>query len=281
MNFQILNKFNDLRLSLAWADKAYYDRLFRSKCIYTPYTIIRNINGIFHDNNYNRIDFQEAVSLIEKEDILIAKPTIDTRQGKNVRLYSSKESFLSIFDDYSSNYIVQRKVEQHETLSKFNSSSVNTFRVMSWFDGTDVYILAVMLKVGAPGAWVDNVEAGGFAFCVKEDGTIVGPGRNKIGRVVEGADNMINDSNAFVEYYEKIIASVKELHPQIPHFGIIAWDISIDKKGSPVLIECNIQSPALDTIEALCGTFEGNVYEKLLLEAKRRNYKLKNKPSER
>lgn len=270
MNSQILNKFNDLRLSLAWADKAYYDSRFRSKCIDTPYTIIRNINGIFYDNNYNGIDFQEAVKLIEKEDILIAKPTIDSGKGKNVRLYSSKESILSIFDDYSSNYIVQRKVEQHETLSKFNSTSVNTFRVMSWFDGTDVYILATMLRVGMPGSVTDNVSGGGFAFCVKEDGSITGPGRNSVGRTVKDTENMISDKHVLVQHYEKTVRFIKELHPQLPHFGIIAWDIAIDKVGSPVLIEYNLQNPGLDVIQTLCGTFEGPVCEKLLLEAKRR-----------
>ena len=270
MNSQIINKFNDLRLSLAWADKAYHDSRFRFKCIETPYTLVRNISGIFYDNNYNRIDFQEAVKLIEKEDILIAKPTIDSGKGKNVRLYSSKESFLSIFDDYSSNYIVQRKVEQHDTLSKFNSTSANTFRVISWFDGTDVYILATMLRVGMPGSVTDNVSGGGFAFCVKEDGSITGPGRNSAGRAVKDTENMISDNHVLAQHYEKTVRAIKEQHPQLPYFGIIAWDIAINKIGSPVLIEYNLQSPGLGVIQALCGTFEGPVCEKLLLEAKRR-----------
>ncbi len=59
MNSQIINKFNDMRLSRAWADKAYYDSRFRFKCIETPYTLIRNINGIFYDNGYNRINFRK------------------------------------------------------------------------------------------------------------------------------------------------------------------------------------------------------------------------------
>ena len=275
MNGQIITRFNDLRLSMAWADKSYHDQRFRSAFIATPHTILRNINGIFYDSNYNWLNLREAQIMLEKEDNVISKPSIDSWGGKNVKLYTSKDGILSILDDYPSNYIVQRVVEQHDILRELNPTSVNTFRIMSWFNDGEVYILAAMLKVGAPGSFVDNVEAGGFAFCVKEDGTVAGPGRNKIGRIVEGTDKMIRDSNAFVKYYEKIIASVKELHPQLPHFGIIAWDISIDKKGVPVLIEYNIQTPALDTIEVLCGTFEGVVYENLLLEAKRRNDKLK------
>lgn len=270
MNSQIINKFNDMRLSRAWADKAYYDSRFRFKCIETPYTLIRNINGIFYDNGYNRINFQKAVSMMEKEDILIAKPTIDSGKGKNVRLYTSKEGLLSIFDDYKSNYIVQRKVEQHDTLSKFNSTSVNTFRVMSWFDGTDVYIWGTILRVGRPGSVTDNVSGGGFAFCVNEDGSITGPGRNSAGRAVKDTENMIYDNNVLVHHYGKTVRSVKDLHPQLPYFGIIAWDIAIDKDGSPVLIEYNLQNPGLHVIQALCGTFEGPVCEKLLLEAKRR-----------
>ena len=275
MNNQIMTRFNDLRLSRAWGDKAYYDQRFRSGCIDTPHTILRNINGIFYDNDYHLLNLREAQIVLEGEDNVLVKPSIDSGQGKNIKLYTSKDEMLSILDHYSSNYIVQRVVKQHDILRELNHTSVNTFRIMSWFNDGSVYILAAMLRVGSPGAWVDNTSAGGFAFRVKEDGTVAGPGRNSVGRIVKGSGNMISDSNALVKYYEKIIVAVKELHPQLPHFGIIAWDITIDKEGLPILIEYNLQSPGLSPLEPLCGSFEGAVYEKLLHEAKRRNYKLK------
>ncbi|MDD4159787.1 MAG: sugar-transfer associated ATP-grasp domain-containing protein [Synergistaceae bacterium] len=270
MNHQILNQFNNSRLSLAWADKAYYDSRFRFKCIGTPHTLVRNINGIFYDNSYNRIDIHEAFKLIEKEETLIAKPTLDSGKGKNIRLYTLKQEFLLIFDDYSSDYLIQKKVEQHDAFSKFNKSSVNTFRVMSWFDGVDVYILLAILRVGMPGSVVDNISGGGFAFCVKENGSISGPGLNLAGRIVEGTEKMISDPNVLIQFYQKAVRSIKKLHPQLPYFGLIAWDIAIDKDGAPVLIEYNLRNPAFHIIQALCGTFENGIYKKLLLEAKRR-----------
>jgi len=275
MNNQIMTRFNDFRLYQAWADKAYYDHLFRSTLINTPHTILRNINGVFYDNNYNCLDLRESQMLLEREHKVIAKPTIDSGLGKGVKLFSSRDEILSIFDDYSSNYIVQRVVEQHDILKELNSSSVNTFRIMSWFNDGEVYILAAILRVGAPGRLIDNAFAGGFAFCVREDGTITGPGRNVAGRIIEGTENMISDSKALVNYYEKIIASIKEMHPQLPHFGIIAWDITIDKEGLPVLIEYNLENQGLHVIQALCYVFERPVCEKLFLETKRRSDKLK------
>jgi len=278
---QIMPIFNDFSIAEAWADKAYYDHRFRSPCIDMPDTVIRNINGIFYDSSYNWLDLREAQVVLAREEKVIAKPTRNSGQGENVRIYTSKNGILSILDDYASNYIVQRVVEQHDILAKLNPTSVNTFRIMSWFNEGEVYILVAMLRVGTPGAWVDNLHAGGFALSVKEDGTIIGPGRDGKGRVVKGTDNIISDSNELVKYYEKIIASVKELHPQLPYFGIIAWDITIDKKGSPVLIEYNLRYPAFDTLQALCGTFKGDVWSKLFFEAKRRNDNLKIKSARR
>ncbi len=270
MNSQILNKFNDLRLAKSWADKAYYDRRFRSKCIETPYTLLRNINGIFYDNDYKRLDQKQAAMIMENEGTVLTKPTIESGKGRNIRLYSSKEGLKSIIGDYSSNYLIQRVVEQHDELAKFNATSVNTFRIFSWFDGSDVFILAAILRVGMPGSVTDNVSGGGFAFCVKGDGCLKGPALNSKGRPVEGTDNMIGNPNILVDSYEKTIKAIKELHTDLPYFGIVAWDIAINKNGSPVLIEYNLQNPGLHVIQALCGTFDGPVYDRLLLEAKRR-----------
>ena len=271
MNSQILNKFNDSRLSVAWADKAYYDRRFRSKCIETPYTVLRNINGIFYDNNYKKIDLDQAALLMEKEETVITKPTIDSGKGKNIRVYSSKEGLGSIIRDYSSNYIVQRIVEQHHALSKLNATSVNTFRVMTWCNDGNVNVIGAILRVGIPGSVVDNISAGGYGFCISSEGCLSGPARNKAGRIVKTAETWNGERNIFAEHYKKIVASVKELHDELPYFGIVAWDITIDKNGSPVLIEYNLQTPGLHLLQVLCGTFDGEVADKLLLEAKKRD----------
>ena len=271
MNSQIISKFNDSRLSKAWADKAYYDRRFNSKCIETPYTVLRNINGIFYDNNYIRLDLDQAALLMNKEESVITKPTIDSGKGKNIRLYSSKEGLGSIIRDYSSNYIVQRIVEQHDALSKLNAASVNTFRVMTWCNDGNVYVIGAILRVGIPGSVVDNISAGGYGFCISGEGCLSGPARNKGGRIVKSAERVAGEIDIFAEHYKKIVASVTELHNELPYFGIVAWDITIDKNGSPVLIEYNLQTPGLHLFQALCGTFEGEVPDKLLQEAKKRD----------
>mgnify|MGYP000856645678 CR=1 FL=1 len=271
MNSQILNKFNDSRLSIAWADKAYYDRRFSSKCIETPYTVLRNINGIFYDNNYKRLDLDQAALLVGKEETVITKPTIDSGKGKNIRIYSSNEGLRSIIRDYSSNYLVQRIVEQHDSLSKLNADSVNTFRVMTWCSDGNVYVIAAMLRVGIPGSVVDNISAGGYGFRISSEGCLSGPARNKGGRIVKTPETVIGERYIFAEHYKKIVSSLKELHNELPYFGIVAWDITIDKNGSPVLIEYNLQTPGLHLFQALCGTFEGEVPDKLLQEAKKRD----------
>ena len=41
---------------------------------------------------------------------------------------------------------------------------------------------------------------------------------------------------------EYSIEVVKQCHLQLPFFNLIGWDVSIDKEGSPVIIEWNART---------------------------------------
>ena len=55
---------------------------------------------------------------------------------------------------------MQGVVKQHPILEKMNPSSLNTIRVVSFFFEGEVYILSIILRMGAKNARVDNIGAG-------------------------------------------------------------------------------------------------------------------------
>lgn len=55
----------------------------------TPRTLLRNINGIYYDENYNELDKDkiDIVSMFCSFDKLIVKPSIDSSSGRNILFF--------------------------------------------------------------------------------------------------------------------------------------------------------------------------------------------------
>lgn len=50
---------------------------------------------------------------------------------------------------------------------------------------------------------------------------------------------------------------VKSLHPQIPHFRLVSWDVAINEDGKPILIEVNLKYGELDFHQLNNGSLFG------------------------
>lgn len=84
-------------------------------------------------------------------------------------LIVSPEQYLRSLGD---NFIIQERVKQHAEIAKLNPSSLNTFRIVTYRERDNVYILNVTLKIGHKGEVVDNGHAGGYFVGTNEDGTL-------------------------------------------------------------------------------------------------------------
>ncbi|MCE5202251.1 MAG: hypothetical protein LLF78_07050 [Synergistaceae bacterium] len=266
---QIVARFNNIGLSDGWDDKSYYD-LF-CKGVKMPHTVLRNINGMFYDHDFQLITPRIAADILHNEEKVIVKPSINSSGGHNVRLYEKNVDADKIFSIYGRNFVVQRVVRQHPILSAFNMTSVNTIRIMSWYFDGEVNIFASILRIGKEGSVVDNLSSGGIGFKIGYDGTVRPGGYDGHGRLIHNCKSDVAEKDVItIPAYSKIVDTIKKLHPRFPHFGIIAWDFTVDRDSEPVLIEYNLKNPGIN-IQFCTGPFFGEMSERILEEAGKRD----------
>ena len=258
--------FSNMQFRRFAEDKCYHDMWFHD--LNRPETICKNVAGVFYDGQKNIKNREKAVALcIQHRGELIIKPSIDSGEGRLISFFDpqrdSVDKVQKLIDDLKANYIVQGVVKQHPILEKMNPSSLNTIRVVSFFFEGEVYILSIILRMGAKNARVDNIGAGGFACQIHEDGRLYEFGVNRKAEWVKENAYGIKFADVTIPFVDKIIEIIKNKHKQLAHFKIIGWDFAIDKDENPVFIEYNL-CPGQNQIT--CGPTFGDLTERVLDE---------------
>lgn len=233
-----------------------------------PTTIAKNIAGVFYDTEMKVISFQEAIELCCRyEEEYLIKPSIDSGEGRLIQFFdhgkANKKEIASAMKNMGANYIIQAVVKQHPVLAKMNPSSLNTIRIVSFFFEGEVHILSAILRMGATGAKVDNIGAGGFACPIHEDGQLNEKGVNRKAEWRTENQNGVRFADVRVPSFEKVIETVKDTHKKLAHFKLVGWDFSVDEEEDPVFIEYNV-CPGSNQIT--CGPTFGELTEKVLEE---------------
>ena len=121
--------------------------------------------------------------------------------------------------------------------------------------------------MGVDAGRVDNVTAGGISCGINEDGTL-----KKYATSYYTGDRFEKHPQGLVfegfkvPSYDKAVALVKNVHPLIPHFRLVSWDIAIDKAGEPVLIEANMRKGGINLNQFNNGPLFGDLTERVLDE---------------
>ena len=131
----LVYRLNMRPLTMAYTDKCSYDNYLPD--VRRPETIIRNINGYYFDDKHS-ITKKEAIERCKNLKDVVIKPSMIGMWGTGVRLISSengkigeKETVEDLFNQYKTNFIIQKKVIQHEAMSQLNPTSLNTLRILS------------------------------------------------------------------------------------------------------------------------------------------------------
>ena len=114
----------------------------------------------------------------------------------------------------------------NKILSKLNKSSVNTLRIVSFYDGKKTHILNSVLKIGNGGV-TDNFSSGSMYTFIK-DGEIVVP-------AIDNLDNIFEvhpiSNQKLVGYkipnYDKVIELVNECSKICKEGKYVGWDVAI------------------------------------------------------
>lgn len=234
----------------ALLDKNLTSNLFKE--FNQPKTVIKNINGFYYINDKLETETLAIENCNKTQSAFIIKPTVDSGKGKMVKKFTVENDntsidnlkLIDVFKLYKKDFIVQQVVKQSAKLSALNASTLNTIRIVSYLnkDGV-VCILTTYLRIGKPGSDTDNISIGGIACAIRDDGFLhpkgytnrAGGGKITLTKTPSGI--VLNDYQ--IPNYSGVIKMVKEMHPIVPLFKIISWDVGIDVNDMPILIEYN------------------------------------------
>lgn len=142
-----------------------------------------------------------------------------------------------------SRFIFQNPIQQHEALSRINSSSVNTIRIITvkGISG-DINVFFAYLRLGAnEKSFVDNIAVGGIAVGIDNNGILGKYGflKSSFGTKVDRHPiSNVEFEGYQIPYWNEVKDLVKSAHKQLHYFQSIGWDVAITPNG-PILIEGN------------------------------------------
>lgn len=269
---KISPKLNQSTQWPALLDKNILYRIFKD--FQLPQRVVQNINGFYfiNDKPVSLIDAINEISKYGKP--LIIKPSIDSGGGKNVVAFEvignetsyKNLSIKSLLKLYKKDFIVQGFLDQSEIMRVLNPSSINTLRVISYLNEKGVHILSSTARIGGLNSRTDNYSSGGLLCGVDSKGIFKTKGYPKKGLAVSETSTGIKLKGYAVPNYDLIIEMVKAMHVRIPYFKIVSWDIALNKKNKPVLIEYNTYNQGLE-VQIVTGPFFGRFTDEILAKA--------------
>lgn len=139
-------------------------------------------------------------------------------------------------------YLLQSRIDQHESMSALNPTSVNTVRLITFCRERMARVIFGAVRIGRFGKSVDNWAAGGLIVRLDlATETLQGEGFLKPGyggRCSHHPDSGIKLDGYAIPHLAKAIQAVTRLHELIPDIHSIGWDVAITPEG-PVIIEGN------------------------------------------
>ncbi len=266
--------YNKLDFYKMYQDKNIYDLIFHD--IKKPITISKNMENSYFDDKFNYISKEEVINRCLMVDEIVIKPAIDSGGGRNISFLKIEdkttcEMISNILDYYKNNFIIQVALKQSSKLSIINSESVNTIRLISFYNKGNVIILSSVLRMGVGKSRVDNQAAGGISCGIKNDGRLKKYGFNKYGERLVRHPNGFVFENYVVPSFKKIEELVRDLHKKIQYYRIISWDFAIDEYDSPVFIEYNLRFQEINFHQLNNGPLFGNLTDSVIEEVIKNN----------
>lgn len=252
---KVETKLNNSQYARVLQDKNLLDTLSTGCGCVVPKMICMCSGGHFYDADRMLITRDEAIDLVVKSNNLILKPTADSSSGEGISFIDNpqelkKQDFEKLFNDLGANFVVQKRIIAHPDFASFNSTSINTIRIITYITNGEMHHVPIAFRIGRKDKTVDNIHAGGLVVGVCDNGTLL-PEAYELGygdKTVKYSAHP--DSNVIFADYKlpcipEIINSAYAVHRRLVNIGIVSWDFTVDNENNPVLIEANIRGQSI------------------------------------
>jgi hypothetical protein len=187
-------------------------------------------------------DVAEVRAFCSRHELVIGKMPFG-QGGTGVERYrSSNITDWSTFRDglvRKGQALLEENITQHPDLAAVCAGTVNTTRVNTFFDGTDVHILSWAQKFGR-GEVSDQPVSGGFYTMLDEGGHSVGVGHTgkNTNRFPTHPDSGASITDFQLPLVDELKALVNRLALVVPEVPYVGWDFVIGANG-PMVVEGN------------------------------------------
>ncbi len=258
----------------ALADKSVTSLLAKAVGIESPRIIVSATGGLLRDESFCQIDAGTAAAILRNIGEVFCKPSIDTSSGIGCRILDirdgcdtiSGERIEDILFDLGTDYLIQERVECHDSIKALHPNSVNTFRIMTYRWKDEIRTPPIIMRIGQGGSFLDNAHAGGMFIGVENNGQLHEAAFTEFKETYTvHPDSKIVFSNYRIPFVPQMIEAAKKMHMAYPDIGVVNWDFTINKKQDPLLIEANLSSGGIWLFEMAhgCGLFKENTPEVL------------------
>jgi len=264
--YRILPKINSNYFLLD--NKNIFEIMLNGGNLPLPLTLLKIQNNVIFDSNNHiitsRTDFQKAIDRATTKKLFL-KPSDCGSGGKEIIVYrkiggkhfsKNKEelNFENISKISKIDYILQEGLENEGFLKEIHPTSLNTFRVMTFFSPKKgAKVIYAMLKAGNKKAETDNAHTGGI---------YVGLNLSNSKLMNKGFDEDLNEfalhpltkidfRDKKIKDFKKVVDIVEKAGNLFPTLTFIGWDIALTKTG-PIILEGN-SSPGLTIIQRTHG----------------------------
>lgn len=188
--------------------------------------------------------YDAFVALVKKNKKLFVKP-IDGMCGRGTYILDC-ESIGDMRKCYDTllleRAIVEEMVVQHEEIAEFNSTSVNTLRIVTMLcPDNSVKIMSAVIRLGRKGEVVDNFHNYGVvAYIDNLTGIVTTTGVDRdFRRYVVHPDSGKVIPGFVIPSWNSVVSAVKEAAYTVPTVRYVGWDVAIGKDGEVIMIEGN------------------------------------------
>lgn len=268
-------KLNPYNIAFPLQNKAFCPqwllRGLEDEGIVLPEMICENARGEYWLQNGEHGDYEKAISALSNAGEVIIKPTVDTMGGRGVRFCIfengidkiSGKNVREIIITHDEDFIIQKKIRNHESLRKLHPESLNTLRVITFVVKNDVKVAPLSMKIGVGERFVDNA---GIFIGIKQNGELYSEGFSKkhINRYRVHPDTQIEFKGYKIEGVEKIVAATKKLHSRLPQLKMLSWDVTYDENCNVAIIEVNTTAqtvwfPQMVTGKSIFGEYTADM----------------------
>lgn len=246
-------KLNPFKYRDYYSDKNIFPIQFGKEAL--PRTIVCRINGsMLLDENYNVIR-KPIKDIINNYNKVLLKPTVDSNSGKGILLFnrigdvfksvSTKDVLSDSFlKEYGKDFVLQECVEQHNYISQFCKTSVNTIRLGVYRSVKDEqpHVLSAIMRIGKEGSHIDNAHAGGMFIGIdSQTGRLSNYVCDQYGNKADSWNGIVFKENEFfIPNWNNIISFAEDICKKVIHCRLLALDITLTSDGKPLLIEYNV-----------------------------------------